>query len=502
MPQNGLVTMGQGQIIQNGSAMTVRQTTDKLGINWQSFGIGKGENVNFIQPTASAVALNRVTGVDASVIYGKLSANGQVFLINPNGVLFAPGATVNVGGLVASTLNLTDRDFAAGKYNFAGSNNCAVINQGSVSALGGYVVLAGAKVDNQGVITADKGSVALAAGKGLTVDVSGQGKINVTVDTAAVNAAAANSGIIRANGGTVLMSAKAVGGVLDTVINQTGILEAQSISNQNGVIILDGGQSGAVISTGRLDASGRSPGQTGGTVKVLGDKVALYGKAVADVSGEQGGGRVLIGGNVQGKGSEHNASQTVVGQATALYADAIKSGNGGKVVVWADDSTKFYGTISAKGGANGGSGGFVETSGKNMLSMQGNVDASAVKGQQGQWLLDPHNVEIVSGASNINADESFTVTGDDAKISADKISAALSGTDVTTTTGATGEQSGDITVSAPISWNSDQAFSLTAAGGIQINSAITNTGKGNLTLTAQSFPQDSPNAGAAVIFFA
>jgi large exoprotein involved in heme utilization and adhesion len=210
------------------------------------------------------VALNRVIGGDASAIFGTLSANGHVFLINPNGVLFGRGAQVNVGGLVASTLDLADADFMAGRYAFSGSSRASVINQGSINADGGYVALLGANVGNDGLIQANMGVVALAAGTALTLDVAGDGLLNVTVDSGAVNALVHNGGVLRANGGQVLMTAQAAGQLLKTVVNNSGLIEAQTLGGREGqILLLADMNSGTVNVGGKLDASAPVGGNGG-----------------------------------------------------------------------------------------------------------------------------------------------------------------------------------------------------------------------------------------------
>lgn len=396
-PTDGQVTTGVGVISQNGNVVTVAQTTDKLGVNWQSFNIGAGEKVQFIQPGVNSVALNRVIGSNPSAIYGTLAANGKVFLINPNGVLFAPGAQVNVGGLVASSLNIADSDFNAGKYNFSG-NGGAVDNQGTITTSdGGYVALFGSQVKNEGIIAAKQGTVALGAGSRITLDMNGDGLLNMVVDQAALNASVTNHNLIQADGGTVIMTADAKNSLLKTVVSNSGIIQARSVSNQNGVIRLEGG---AVTNSGTLDASGTASGQKGGSVKVLGETVTLANGAKINASGDVGGGTVLIGGNYQGKGTERNATTTTVAAAT-VNADAITSGDGGKVVVWADNTTIFQGSISAKGGALKGNGGHAEVSGKKVLRYQGTTDLRATQGKIGNLLLDPTNIVVSASGGDI-----------------------------------------------------------------------------------------------------
>lgn len=396
LPQGAVVEAGAATVsTPTGSSMVIKQTTDKAVLGWQSFSIGQGQSVQFIQPSAASVALNRVMGGDVSSIFGTLTANGQVFLLNPAGVMFAPSAQVNVGGLVASTLNLSNADFMAGKYTFSGTGG-NVVNYGNIQ--GGYVVLAGANVANHGTISAPGGSVGLLAGSRVTVDPTGGGLVNFSVDAAAVNAVAANTGTITVDGGKAAILVSSLGDTFSTVINQSGVIRANSIANQNGMIVLDGGASGVVKVSGTLEAKGALAGETGGDVKVLGDKVGLMAGATLDASGNAGGGTVLVGGNFQGKGTERNAFRTYIDKDASIKADAGTSGNGGKVIVWADDTTRYHGAISAKGGASSGNGGFVEVSGKNNLAFTGTADTSAANGAMGTVLLDPTNITIVAGA--------------------------------------------------------------------------------------------------------
>ncbi|MEA3053912.1 MAG: hypothetical protein QOG72_2815 [Sphingomonadales bacterium] len=263
VPTGGSVSSGSAGIATGSNSVTVNQSSQNVAINWQSFSIGKDNAVVFVQPNSQSVALNRVTGGDPSVILGSLSANGKVFLVNPNGILFGKGSNVNVGGLVASTLNLSDADFMAGRYAFSGSGG-AVLNQGTISADGGYVALLGATVSNEGTIQANLGTVALAAGEAITLDLAGDGLLNVAIDKGAVNALVQNGGLLRADGGQVLMTAQAAGQLLRTAVNNTGVIEARTLENRNGVIKLLGDmQSGTTLVSGVLDASAPDGGDGG-----------------------------------------------------------------------------------------------------------------------------------------------------------------------------------------------------------------------------------------------
>lgn len=519
LPKGGVVKAGDASIssgaasISSGAASTtVTQKTPKVAINWQSFNIGKKEAVQFVQPNSNSVALNRILDSNPSSILGSLSANGKVFLVNPNGILFGQGASVNAGGLVASTRNITDSDFMAGNYKFSGAGNGAIINQGSITADGGYVALLGATVSNEGVISARLGTVALASGDAVTLDLAGDGLLNVTVNEGALNALIQNGGLIQADGGQVLMTTQAAGDLLQSAIINTGVIQAQTVENHNGTIrLLSDLQSGAVNVSGTLDVSGTDAGQTGGSVTVTGHHVGLFDQAKINASGDAGGGTVIIGGERKGANttvqsssaicencgvqqgmidvtSAQNASATYMSADSAINADAITNGSGGNVVLWANDSTRAYGSITARGGMQGGDGGLIETSG-HWLDVAGiSVNASAKNGNSGTWLLDPADVTISAAGTT-----GGTITGgvftpdpsaDTATVDVATIITALNaGTDVTINTANAndfGSGNGDITVGAAITWTDaslgdPSVLTLNAVRDVVVNNAITST---------------------------
>jgi len=290
LPQNGQVVTGQGAIAQNGTSMTVTQTTPKLGINWQSFGIGAGETVNFVQPSSAAIALSRVQGQDPSAILGSLNANGQIFLINPNGILFAPGAQVNVGGLIASTNDMSDADFIAGQYRFIRQGNAAELrNQGSLKAAdGGYIVLLGPNVSNAGEITARLGKVLLGGGDDVTVYLNSGSLVGYRIDQAGLDTIVANSGTILAHGGEVALQAGTLDQLSKAVVNNTGVIEAHTVENHQGVIrLLAGRTAGEVNLGGRLDASAPGGGD-GGRIETAAYDVRFPGVTQIDTAAPQG----------------------------------------------------------------------------------------------------------------------------------------------------------------------------------------------------------------------
>jgi len=266
-PTGGVVASGVAAISQSGSpgqtTTTITQSSGQTSLNWQSFNISKGETVNFIQPSANAVAVNRIADVQGSQILGQLNANGQVWLINPNGLLFGKDAQVNVGALVASTLEMRDSGLSA--TTFSGGSSAQITNLGNIQAApGGYVALVGHQLDNQGIISTAQGTTMLGAGNTVRLQWGENKALGLEVQASQLNALAANAGLIQADGGQVLLSAGARDSVLASVVNNTGIVQARSMSTQAGRIVLLGGmQAGTVALSGTLDASAPQGGDGG-----------------------------------------------------------------------------------------------------------------------------------------------------------------------------------------------------------------------------------------------
>lgn len=288
LPTGGQIVAGSGAISQSGNTLTITQTSAKLAADWQSFSIGQGHTVNFVQPSASAVALNRVLGADVSVIQGALNANGQVFLVNPNGVLFTPSAQVNTGALVASTLQLSTGDFMAGNYRFGGNSTAGVTNEGSITtASGGAVALIAARIENTGNITAPQGHVLMGAGSTVRLDLGGPVKLEV--EAGALNTLITQGGAIRADGGVVYLTAKAAGDLASSVINHTGITEARTLSTgARGEILLMGDMAKGVVNVGgTLDASAPHGG-SGGSVETSAANVHIANGVTVNTSAAHG----------------------------------------------------------------------------------------------------------------------------------------------------------------------------------------------------------------------
>ncbi|MCP4334134.1 MAG: filamentous hemagglutinin N-terminal domain-containing protein [Gammaproteobacteria bacterium] len=368
-PKDGQVVVGQSSIsTPDANTTIIRQTTDKSVINWQSFSVGTKEYVKFVQPQTSSISLNRVVGGNPSSILGSLSANGQVYLVNPNGIYFGEGARVDVSGIVASVLDISNTDFMSGNFVFEGSadeNLGKVINDGIINARNeGYVVLMGDYSENNGVIQAQMGKVVLASGSRVTMDISGNSLISVAVNEAALSdlAGVKNSGEIYADGGRVIMTARVADNLIGSAVNNEGLIRANSIVEKDGAIFLTA-IGGDVTNSGTLDAS-----------------------AAADSNVDGGG--VLV----------YSDRDITLSSGAAIHARGDGDGAGGVVRVIAEDVLDHQQGAGISVAGSPHAGGFVEVSGHGGLRLRGQVDV----GSGGTLLIDPSTFTINVGAGSPN----------------------------------------------------------------------------------------------------
>ncbi len=415
-PQGGVVVAGSATIGQSATATTITQSSQRAALNWQSFNVGSQQQVTFVQPSAGAVALNRVVGPDPSRIAGRIDANGQVILVNQSGVIFYQGAQVNAAGLIVSAAGISNRNFMAGTLAFdqPAKPGAVVENRGSITVKqAGLAALVAPQVANSGVISATLGHVVLAGAKTATLDLYGDGLLALNVtnqvtqmpvgpDGKTATALVTNSGTILAEGGTVQLTARAADGVVQNLVRAGGKIGAASVGGKAGTVVLDG-VGGSIVVEGQLAATGDAPGTKGGAVEVVASgNVAVAAGATIDVSGRGGGGVAAIGTTLQrARGGPsvtptRTARNVSVQKGAVIAANATGAGAGGRVAVLSRDTTHMDGAIAAKGGPQGGAGGFVEVSGTH-LGMTGAVDVSAPHGAAGTILLDPVNLDIVAG---------------------------------------------------------------------------------------------------------
>ncbi|MEY3749859.1 MAG: hypothetical protein RLZZ186_278, partial [Cyanobacteriota bacterium] len=505
LPQGASVRGGQIELSSSqANELLIRQSSSRAAVDFKRFDIGAQEQVILRQPDGRSLFLGRVVGgLGPSQIDGLLKANGGVILINPQGLVIGPGGRVQAGSFVATTLDANPARFMAGGrielQAAAGAPAVArIVNQGTISVeQAGLVALVAPQVLNQGLISTQLGEVLLAGGRAATIDVTGDGFLKVAITEGQSGSLVDQSGRIVAPGSRVLLGASQIGKVLSSVVNVGGVVEANSLADLTG-----GGEStpGEVVIagdhmsvTGTVNAMGVGAQHLGGRIDVLGREIALSGGRL-DVSGGAGGGAIRIGGDQRGENAAvPNAQQVLLDAASAVVADATANGNGGRVIVWSDERTEVHGTISARGGPEGGDGGFVETSSAKVLHVSGRVSTAAPKGQAGQWLLDPEEVEISTEAeagvtdassspeeASANADGSAGEgEGETSTISAESLQEAINeGSTVTV------EAKGDIAGEERVAANAESGGSLSTkanqvstaeSGGASATSETTST---------------------------
>ena len=490
---NGQVTFSQP----NTNTFQVNNSNGAI-INWQEFSINSNELTHFQQSGADSAVLNQVVGNNASNIFGSLTSNGQVYLINQNGIIFGENSIVNTAGFIASTLNLSNQDFLEGKLNFKSNSAGDILNQGFITAgADGDIALIAANIVNEGIIEVEQGDVILAAGEKVTLTSLNAASVGFEVQATENNVV--NLGSVTTDGGAV--------GMFASTLTHSGVINATALSlDENGNVILvakndltitessvvnangnDGGrvllqsQTGTTLVSGEVAAAGLNG--SGGVIDVLGEQVGIIDNASLDASGSLAGGDIHVGGNYQGNGELQNATATYVGQNTNINASAIDAGNGGEVIVWADETTRAYGSINASAGGLGGAGGFIETSGKHYLDVNGiDINVSSVNGENGTWLLDPTDITIstaVFSGTEVTALPNFTASSTTSNINVTTLEVALnSNANVVISTSGAGVGVGDITLDAALLFdlgntsaltlNADNDIVITANGSVSV----------------------------------
>ncbi|WP_158762622.1 YDG domain-containing protein [Paraburkholderia acidiphila] len=427
-PSGGQIVSGTGTIQQSGSTTTIQQTSPTLQLNWRSFNVGAGQTVDFVQPGSSSVAVNRILGSTPSAVLGNLNANGQVWLINPNGVLFGPSARVNVGGIVASTLDVDPGSLGSNTRRFSGNGQGSVVNQGTITAAdGGYVALLGNRVSNQGIISARLGTVALAGGSAATLTFDGSRLVHIQVDASTLDNLAENRQLIVADGGQVIMTAGAKDALLASAVNNTGKIRAQTVEDQAGKIVLLGGMAAGQVNVGgTLDASAPNGGDGGsietsaahfnlapdahitaaapfgraGTWLVDPTDLTIDANAASQISSTLNGGTNVVeqttatgtsGAGVQSPGAGDinvNAAISWTNAAASLTLDALNAIFVNAPVTGAGAVTMRAGTGNltiASGGAVTGGAGVVLATNANLVNNAGSAAVST--GTSAPWLI-------------------------------------------------------------------------------------------------------------------
>ena len=504
-PLGGNVSAGSAGISGQGtSVLEVNQASDRAVIDWKSFNIAPNETTRFNQPSVTSAILNRIHDQNPSQILGNISANGQVMLVNPNGMLFGKDSRVDVSGQVATSANISANSFMnATPFRFGqpGLPDSAVTNQGTITVdNAGLAALVAPEVRNEGVIRAKAGKVVLASGDTMTLDLYGDQLVSVAASDKLKHQRIDQAGRIEAAGGEVVLTTADAAKVIDRVINMDGWVDVNGLTEEAGSIVLHAGGGTANVS-GEMHANGTRG--WGGKLQITGENVKIGAGALLTASGTTGGGQVLIGGDYLGGGITPRAKTTIIERGAEIRANAVDHGNGGRVIVWSDEKTDFAGMVQAKGGLLGGDGGFAETSSKDNLIAHGLVDASAPKGTGGQWLLDPSNVTLTNGAgADASGGGTINPGADNFVVDATTIQTALrGGTSVTiTTVNGGGTQDGNITANGiTIDKNAggNATLTLKADNNIDIRGSILTSSSNELNLTLWS---DADNGGAGGIY--
>ncbi len=423
-PSGGQVSAGSANISDTANKTLITQSSQNAAINWQSYNVGSGQTVQYVQPNAASMTLNRVVGANPSQIAGHILANGQIVLINQSGVVFSKGAQVDTAGLVVTTAGMTDKNFMAGHlvFNQAGHPGAIISNAGNITVRqAGLAALVAPQVANSGTITARLGRVVLGGAETHTLDLYGDGLValNVTgqVTKASlggkqVTALVTNSGTLLAPGGTVVLTAAAADGVVTNLVEAGGKIAAQSVGAQTGRVLVQG-IGGGISIDGDVSATGVAPGTKGGQVVANATGAVRVGPgATVDASGDSGGGVIAIGTTAARAIGGASVTPTLVAQSVTLSAgsrlsaNARRRGAGGRIAVLSRNATTQSGNISAAGGADGGDGGWIEVSG-GKVGFGGLLDVGAARGKAGSILIDPEDLDIGGAAQNPQGTTTF-----------------------------------------------------------------------------------------------
>lgn len=482
-PQNFQVAAGTCEAIASDALLELK-TSDRAVLNWESFSIGAGEKTVFVQPSAQSAVLNRVIGAQLSSLMGTLESNGQIYLLNPNGVLVGKEAIVDTGSFIASTLDVPDQVFlACGDLLFKGSSKAPITHLGTIRALGGDIVLIARTVDNQGTIDAGGGYAGLAAGHEVLLRAVGEERL--AVRAALLEGEKDETGIV-SNGAIEALTAelKADGNLYSYAIRHEGLIDAKGAVREKGRVFL-------VADSGSAEVAGTIRAE-GGEIRVLGDQARLTGEALVDASGDFGGGKICIGGDFQGDNpAVLNSRATNLGSQTRVKADARIAGNGGEIAVWSNGCTGFYGEISAQGGAQQGDGGFIEVSGLRYLNYKGLSNALAPQGKTGTLLLDPTSITIVTPTQNATVAATIEPTIDappTSQVSPAAVDGQLALTNVIIQSRNTGpDAQGDVIVGEALSYTRANNLTLRTTnltapnvGDIIVNFPLQNMGTGQI----------------------
>ena len=488
LPTGGSVANGNISINQTDPGkLVINQTTNQGIINWQSFNVGTKSSVHFNTPGASAGVLNNISG-GTSTILGSIFSNGRLFFTNPSGIIFGPGSQVKAEGLVASAMRISNQDFLNQNYNFTNNQIASLQNEGDLQAQ--YVALIAPQVSNKGTITTNVATL-IAAGDDVKLAISDSNRLSVNINPSKIKTLSSNEGVIKSENGTVSIQANAAQELIEQTINAPR--SADSLISENGVIKLvsnsgsikakkvnlSSGLLGGTEVAGTIDVSSNTKG---GDIEITGKEIQVKSNSKLLATGDIGGGNILVGGDWQGSNGILQATYTTVEKDSLIDVSSLGFGDGGKIVVWSDikdanSKTTVNGQLFSK--ANIGDGGKIETSGSLINTEGAEINASAVTGKGGLWLIDPYDYIITSSAAT-----QITNTLN----SGTNVSVLTSAPNTLYGSGTSSSANGDITIASNILTTSPSAKSSTltldAARDIVSDSGVTigNNGSHSLNL--------------------
>lgn len=489
LPAGMQVVLGEAQQKALSQSSVEIKTSDKAILNWGDFSIGAKELARFVQPGKHSVVLNRVVSGAPSQILGTLEANGKVYLINPNGIFVGKEGVINVASFVASTLDILEGSpLSGGELLFQGNKAAKIVNLGRITAWDGDVIMLSCAIENQGSVEAPHGTVGMGVGHQILLKPEGEERLFIRMP---VEESDEETGIDQK--GTIVAATaelKSKGNPYGFAIRHQGVIEATGVKEEGGRVFL-------VAEEGTSDVAGRiaakTADHTGGEIRVLGDEVTIEEPAYLDVSEESGGGRILLGGDFRGSNPQViNAKRTIVMPGATLVGDALLQGDGGRVYVWSEEATGFYGTVSVQGGPSGGNGGVVAILGDQYFDFRGQANRLAPSGSAGTLILDPTSITIADTAdvntprlSPFYPKQSYpsSVLG-----KATLLEALQEGDVIVQSAGGAGSEPGDVILNTPLLYASDYSLTLRSfvpgvqEGDVQVNYGIENTGGGAVIL--------------------
>lgn len=389
-PSNPTVVAGNATFTEENQRLDITATSDRTIINWETFSLDRSDTTNIAVPSKNSAVLNRVTGSYQSSIGGRILSNGQVYLINPNGIMVTDQGYIDVNSFLASTLDVADNEFLLGSdMTFMGISPAAISNQGFITASEGDIFFIARHIENTAEMEAHEGVIGMGAGLEVILRPNESERILIVPS----QGASAGTGIDQTGTLSAIQAEmKADGNLYALAINHTGTTESIGYNFEGGRIFLVA-KGGTTTLQKFSEMHALKGDMTGGEISILGTNVNVLDDSHINASSESGGGFIYIGGSMGGQvPNVYNATNVVTGPGIEAFVDAEYFGNGGEISVFATGTANVGGLLSATGGILNGNGGNVEVSGQTDLIFNATVDTNAIFGTTGSLTIDPTNI--------------------------------------------------------------------------------------------------------------